>query len=109
MRVDRYAVDRAAIELVCNAAKLRLGGVPVVECRLQRRPLVGRMRAQLAIAADDEESAISRTIAEGRQFHVADGTLSEGTAPAKVPRACVTPVWPSVFAASGLPICGVSG
>ena len=68
-RIDRDAIDRAAIELIGDHAQRRLGRAPVVERALQRRPGIGRRRADLGIAAHDQEAAVSRAIAQRRELH----------------------------------------
>ena len=66
VRIDRHAIERAAIELIGDRAQLGLGRTPVIECPLQGRPRLGSRRTRLAIAAHHEEAAISGSIAQGR-------------------------------------------
>ena len=71
-RIDRDAIVVAAIELVGDRAQRRLRLGPVVERALQRRPALGRRRADLAVAAHHQEPAVSGAIAQRRKLHGLD-------------------------------------
>jgi len=71
VRIDRRAVECTAVELVGDRAQRGLGGGPVVEGALQRRPGIGSWSAGLAIASNDEKSSVSGAVAKSRELHLA--------------------------------------
>ncbi|GAC1627551.1 MAG: hypothetical protein NVS9B10_16610 [Nevskia sp.] len=62
------AGDAAAVQRRAELFEIRRDGVPVVERVLQRLDVRHRCGA-CEIAADDDESAIARAVAQGRKFH----------------------------------------
>ena len=69
MLVEAEGGDRAELHLPRQRFQLRAVDVPLVERGLQRRRDAGGIGGARQVAADDDEAAIARAVAEGGEFH----------------------------------------